>query len=94
MSDEDFSDPESQRVLEATAVAMAGELGRQAAREWFEFITHRHGQMSGDMTADEFESGYAKRCGLPVAELRRAGRVVKPCRCGEPNCPGWQSVGG
>jgi hypothetical protein len=31
----DFSDPESQRVLSAAAVALARELGRQAAREYF-----------------------------------------------------------
>ena len=31
----DFSDPESQRVLRAAAYAVAGELGRQAAREYF-----------------------------------------------------------
>jgi hypothetical protein len=29
----DFSDPESQRVLDAAARAVARELGRQAARE-------------------------------------------------------------
>jgi hypothetical protein len=32
----DFSDPESQRVLTAAARALAGILGRQAAREHFE----------------------------------------------------------
>ena len=31
----DFSDPESQRVLAAAALAVARELGRQAAREFF-----------------------------------------------------------
>jgi hypothetical protein len=31
----DFSDPESQRVLAAAARALARELGRQAAREYF-----------------------------------------------------------
>ena len=31
----DFSDPESQRVLAAAAGAVARELGRQAAREYF-----------------------------------------------------------
>jgi hypothetical protein len=31
----DFSDLESQRVLRAAAFAVAGELGRQAAREYF-----------------------------------------------------------
>jgi hypothetical protein len=31
----DFSDPESQRVLAAAAAAVARELGRQAAREYF-----------------------------------------------------------
>ena len=32
----DFNDPESQRVLAAAAGAVARELGRQAAREYFE----------------------------------------------------------
>ncbi|HYN06568.1 MAG TPA: hypothetical protein VES67_04180 [Vicinamibacterales bacterium] len=32
----DFSDPESQRVLDAMAVAVARELGRQAARDWWQ----------------------------------------------------------
>ena len=31
----DFGDPESQRVLRAAAYAVVGELGRQAAREYF-----------------------------------------------------------
>ena len=31
----DFNDPESQRVLAAAASAVARELGRQAAREYF-----------------------------------------------------------
>ena len=31
----DFSDPESQRVLEAAACAVAFELGREAGREYF-----------------------------------------------------------
>lgn len=31
----DFSDVESQRVLRAAAYVLAGELGRQAAREYF-----------------------------------------------------------
>lgn len=43
-------------------------------------------------SADEFERGYAKRSGLTVAELRATGRTVQPCHCGEPDCPGWQSV--
>jgi hypothetical protein len=37
----DFSDAESQRVLTAAACAVARELGRQAAREYFaELIGH------------------------------------------------------
>ena len=32
----DFSDPESQRALHMMAIAVARELGRQAAREWWE----------------------------------------------------------
>lgn len=35
----DFSDPESQRVLSDAARALAEELGRQAAREWFAQMT-------------------------------------------------------
>lgn len=31
----DFSDPESQRVLTAAALAVARELGREGAREYF-----------------------------------------------------------
>jgi hypothetical protein len=31
----EFSDPESRRVLSAAAVAVARELGRQAARDYF-----------------------------------------------------------
>lgn len=31
----DFSDSESERVFSSTARAVAGELGRQAAREYF-----------------------------------------------------------
>ena len=38
----DFSDLESQRVLAAAARAVARELGREAAREYFaELIRHR-----------------------------------------------------
>jgi hypothetical protein len=44
------------------------------------------------MTADEFEAGYAARGGTSVERLRRLGRVVAPCPCGEADCPGWQSV--
>jgi hypothetical protein len=35
----DFSDFESVRVLDAAANALARELGRQAAREWFDGLT-------------------------------------------------------
>lgn len=37
----DFSDPESQRVLGAAAREVARELGRQAAREWWEQTVRR-----------------------------------------------------
>jgi hypothetical protein len=39
----DFSDPESQRVLAAAARAVAVQLGRQAAREYFaeQLAAHR-----------------------------------------------------
>jgi hypothetical protein len=44
------------------------------------------------MTREEFEEGYANRSGLTVDVLRQLGRIVRPCRCGEPTCPQWQSV--
>lgn len=44
------------------------------------------------MTADEFEAAYAARSGLTIPRLRKLGRVVKPCDCGEEICDGWQSV--
>lgn len=44
------------------------------------------------MTAEEFEQAYADRSGTTVARLRQMGRVVRPCRCGEGLCEGWQSV--
>lgn len=37
----DFSDPESQRVLDAAADALVGELARQAAREHFAAVRER-----------------------------------------------------
>jgi hypothetical protein len=40
----DFGDPESQRVLAAAARAVARELGREAAREYFaELIRKKEG---------------------------------------------------
>lgn len=44
------------------------------------------------MSADEFERDYAARSNLSVATLRRWGRVVVPCRCGNPSCVGWASM--
>lgn len=44
------------------------------------------------MTREEFERGYAARSGATVEQLRALGRIVRPCRCGEDDCPGWQSV--
>lgn len=44
------------------------------------------------MTADEFERDYAQRSGLTVEQLREFGRCVRPCRCGESQCPGWQNI--
>lgn len=38
---DDFSDIDSQRVLDAAARAVARELGRQAARELWEMAAHR-----------------------------------------------------
>lgn len=45
------------------------------------------------ITADEFESQYAARCGQSVEWLREHGRVVRPCDCDYEGCEGWQSVG-
>ena len=54
------------------------------------------------MTAEEFERWYVsqdKRANVHeaevdrrVAELRAHGRIVVPCGCGSPLCPGWQST--
>jgi hypothetical protein len=44
------------------------------------------------MTRDAFEQEYATNSGTTVAALRALGRIVRPCRCGEANCRGWQSV--
>jgi hypothetical protein len=45
------------------------------------------------MTADEFERAYAARSGITVEALRAAGKVVRPCDCGDDGCEGWQSLG-
>jgi hypothetical protein len=37
----DFSDPESQRVFDAAARALARELGRQAGYEWFDQMVRK-----------------------------------------------------
>lgn len=44
------------------------------------------------MTAEEFERQYAERSGLTVQQLRKYGRIVVPCDCGDPTCEGWQST--
>jgi hypothetical protein len=44
------------------------------------------------MTAEEFERQYAERSGTTVEELRKMGRIVAPCNCGDETCEGWQST--
>ena len=44
------------------------------------------------LTRAQFETAYAARSGVTVQQLRDAGRIVKPCTCGEDGCEGWQSV--
>ena len=44
------------------------------------------------MTRDEFEAGYAARGKMTVEQLRAHGRIVRICRCGAADCPGWQSI--
>jgi hypothetical protein len=44
------------------------------------------------MTREEFEAGSARRSGMTVDTLRSYGLIVRPCRCGEPGCDGWQVV--
>jgi hypothetical protein len=44
------------------------------------------------LAALEFERRYAERSGTTVEWLRRLGRIVAPCRCGEAICEGWQSI--
>ncbi len=44
------------------------------------------------ISKEEFEKGYAERCGMTVAQLALLGRVAEPCGCGENGCQGWQMV--
>ncbi len=48
--------------------------------------------MKPRITAKQFEHGYAERSGITVEELRRYGRVVRPCDCDYEECEGWQST--
>jgi len=41
------------------------------------------------MTADEFETAYARRSGVTVAFLHHWGRYAEPCDCGDEICEGW-----
>lgn len=41
------------------------------------------------MTWEEFESSYAARSGITVAELHSLGRRAVPCDCGDDMCEGW-----
>jgi len=44
------------------------------------------------MTADEFERAYAERSQRTIEQIRALGRIMRPCRCREEGCEGWQSV--
>lgn len=44
------------------------------------------------MTAEEFEQQYAWNHGISVEQLRALGRIVRPCRCEDEGCEGWQSI--
>lgn len=44
------------------------------------------------MTKRQFEERYAQQSRISVAELRRLGRRAYPCRCGDDQCEGWQSM--
>lgn len=43
------------------------------------------------ITAEEFERGYAERCGKTVEQFRER-RTVRPCNCGDEICEGWQAL--
>ena len=46
--------------------------------------------MSTTVTADEFEQQYAAKSWISVERLRALGGVVRPCRCEQDGCKGWQ----
>jgi hypothetical protein len=41
------------------------------------------------VTAEQFETAYAARSGVTVADLHRFGRWAEPCSCGDEMCEGW-----
>jgi hypothetical protein len=43
------------------------------------------------ITRTEFERGCAER-GISLEAMRKRGRYVKRCHCGESECQGWQSA--
>jgi hypothetical protein len=44
------------------------------------------------ITREEFETSYAVNAGLFYPQLRMLGLEAVPCKCGAPDCPGWQMV--
>ncbi len=42
-----------------------------------------------NLTAAEFERGYAERSGLSVERLHQLGFYAEPCECGDSICEGW-----
>jgi hypothetical protein len=42
--------------------------------------------------AQEWERRYAERSRVSITTLRKFGRVVAPCDCGEAECEGWCSL--
>lgn len=44
------------------------------------------------MTRETFEANFASRSKISVYRLRKMGRRVYPCSCGDEMCEGWQSV--
>jgi len=44
------------------------------------------------MTEDDFETGYATKSNMTVAELHGLGLFAVPCRCGVEDCLGWAMI--
>lgn len=48
--------------------------------------------ITAEITAEQFEREYAKRCNITVDELRAKGRVVVICHCDYEECKGFGSL--